>query len=433
VGHAGVPNEAGTCNTAGCHVGTAVNGGGGSVAVTFPNGNTYVPGVKQQLTVTITDSKQKAWGFQLTARNASSSSTVAGTFASADANTLVMCGTTSLDINTEQVLNFPGAQNCPANLPMAYIEHSLTGYNATLNKVAGSGAYNITWTPPSTNVGNIVIYVAGNAANGDLTVNGDHIYTATYTLTPTTAGPNPTISEVDNGFSNVPNSPIEAANWVVIKGTNLSNTNRGWNSTEQNAATFPTSMDGVSVTVNGKPAFLYFISSGQLNLQAPSDAASGPVNVVVNNNGSLSSSATTQLQPYSPALLQWGGGQFPYAEITRYPDNAYVGNPAVITGTVSAKAGDILTLWVTGLGATNPAIAAGQQPSCANGICPSVANNPTVTVGGSPVTVLGAILRYAGLYQVNVQLPASLSSGDTPIKLLDGSYQSPDGVLLHIQ
>ena len=35
-GAAGVPGETGTCNQLGCHVGTAVNGGGGSVTVTFP-------------------------------------------------------------------------------------------------------------------------------------------------------------------------------------------------------------------------------------------------------------------------------------------------------------------------------------------------------------------------------------------------------------
>jgi len=435
VGHAGVPNELGTCATAGCHVGTAVNGGGGSVAIAFSgSGASYSPGVKQTLTVTIADSKQRAWGFQLTARTASSSSTMAGTFASLDANTQVICGNPSLDINTETVLNYPNSQNCSAGQPLTYMEHSDAGYYATLNKVAGSGTYTFTWTPPATNVGNLVIYVAGNAANGDLTDNGDHIYTATYTLTPsagTQSGGNPTITEVDNAFSNVANSPIQAGTWVAIKGTNLSTTNpgRGWNANEN----FPSTMDGTSVTINNKPAFLYYISPTQVNVQAPTDSSTGPVSVVVTNNGAMSAAATATLQPFSPALLQWGGGEFPYAEVTRYPDNAFVGNPSVIQGSVSAKAGDILTLWVTGLGATNPAVPAGQQPACANGVCPSPVSNPTVTVGGNPVTMLGAILRYAGLYQVNIQLPASLPSGDSPIQVNEGSYQSPASVLLNIQ
>src|SRR3954464_9409807 len=61
-GSSGAPGE-NTCNQSSCHVGTAVNGGGGSVKMTFPNGTTYVPGVKQRLTVTISDSAatQRFW------------------------------------------------------------------------------------------------------------------------------------------------------------------------------------------------------------------------------------------------------------------------------------------------------------------------------------------------------------------------------------
>ena len=248
-------------------------------------------------------------------------------------------------------------------------------------------------------------------------------------ITPSGAGP--VINEIDNAFSNLPNSPIQPGTWVAIKGSNLSNTNpgRGWNANES----FPTSMDGTSVTINGKPAFVYYISPTQVNVQAPSDSTSGPVNVVVTNNGANSAPATAQYQASAPALLQWGGGQYAYAEITRNPDNAYIGNPAVVTGTVAAKAGDILTLWVTGLGATNPALPAGQQPQFVNGSFPAVTTAPTVTVGGVNVTVLGSILRFAGLYQVNVQLPASVPSGNVPIKVIQGSFQSPDGVLIGVQ
>src|SRR3954452_147763 len=69
VGKSGVPGES-TCTESMCHVGTALNGGGGSVKVTFPTGLTYTPGAKQHLVVTISDPNQaqKAWGFQLTAR-----------------------------------------------------------------------------------------------------------------------------------------------------------------------------------------------------------------------------------------------------------------------------------------------------------------------------------------------------------------------------
>jgi len=425
-GYVGVPGENGgaTCTASGCHTGTTNNPANqGSVTVNFPGGLNYTPGVKQHLSVTIADPapSQKGWGFELTARSATTPSTMAGTFGATDTYTQLLCSQTNL-----QIFSTPASQVCPVSQTLQYIEHSLAGFNATLGP--GSATYQFDWTPPATSIGNITIYVAGNAGVG-IPVNqlGNHIYAKTYTLTAAAGGGGntPTISEVDNAYSNSAAAGIQSGNWVAIKGTNLSNTNpgRGWNANEN----FPTSMDGTSVTINGKTAFVYYISPTQVNVQAPTDAALGPVNVVVTNNSS-SASATAQYQTNSPALLQWGGGQYPYALITN--GSSYVGNPAVIANTVSAHAGDALTLWATGLGPTTPAFPAGQQPGVP---LPTVSSTPTITVGGASVTVLGAVLRYAGLYQVNIQLPASLPTGDQPIEIIQGSFQSPAGVLIHIQ
>jgi uncharacterized protein (TIGR03437 family) len=164
-----------------------------------------------------------------------------------------------------------------------------------------------------------------------------------------------------------------------------------------------------------------------VNVQAPTDSALGPVSVVVTNNSLSSAAATATYQTNSPALLQWGGGQYPYALLTN--GATYIGKASVVPGTVSAHAGDSLTLWATGLGPTNPPLPAGQQPAT----FPPVTTTPTVTIGGINVTVQGAVLRYAGLYQVNVQLPASLATGDLPLKVIQGSFQSPDGVLINVQ
>ena len=90
-GAAGVPGETGTCNQLGCHVGTGVNAGGGSVSVSFPGGLTYAPGVKQHLVVTIDDARARRWGFELTARLTGNPKTVAGTFSPSDSRTQLMC------------------------------------------------------------------------------------------------------------------------------------------------------------------------------------------------------------------------------------------------------------------------------------------------------------------------------------------------------
>src|ERR1039457_6364879 len=87
-GYSGVPKELGTCTASGCHVGTTNNPANkGSVSVAFPSGQTYVPGVKQHLVVTLAAPPQGGWGFQLPARLGSNPAPLAGSFASTDQNT----------------------------------------------------------------------------------------------------------------------------------------------------------------------------------------------------------------------------------------------------------------------------------------------------------------------------------------------------------
>jgi uncharacterized protein (TIGR03437 family) len=242
-------------------------------------------------------------------------------------------------------------------------------------------------------------------------------------------GTHPVISSVVNGASF--QTGIEAGSWVTIQGTNLANTSPGrtWRTDEIVYGRLPTSLDGVSVTINGETAFVYYISPSQINVQAPNDTSNGTVNVVVTNNGSSSAPATAQLQNFAPAFFQYSGT--PYAIVTRYPDNALVGNPSVIPGTVAAARGDVLILWATGIGATNPTSAAGEVMTGA----PPVAIPVAVTVGGTTVTMLGAALSpgSAGLYQIAIQLPASLATGIAAIRASVAGYTSPAGVNLLVQ
>src|SRR5262249_4518844 len=151
----------------------------------------------------------------------------------------------------------------------------------------------------------------------------------------------------------------EAGSWVTIKGSNLANIDangRIWRADEIVNNKLPTSLDNVSVTINGKDAYVYFISPAQINVQAPSDTATGSVSVVVKNNGAASAAFTAQLNPYSPAFFMYGP---PYAIATRFPDNALIANPSVVPNTIAAKAGDVITLWATGFGSTSPDTPAG--------------------------------------------------------------------------
>jgi uncharacterized protein (TIGR03437 family) len=150
---------------------------------------------------------------------------------------------------------------------------------------------------------------------------------------------------------------------------------------------------------------------------------------VVDNNGNISAPATAQLQAAAPAFFMYPGTN--YAVASRLPDWALVGDPSAIPGTVAAKAGDTVVLWGTGFGATNPAVPAGTAVSGA----PAVVTAPTVTVGGVPVQVIGAVLTAgsAGLYQVTIQLPATVPSGAVAVQASAGGVPAQAGVLLFCQ
>jgi uncharacterized protein (TIGR03437 family) len=165
------------------------------------------------------------------------------------------------------------------------------------------------------------------------------------------------------------------------------------------------------VTIGGKPAVVYFVSPGQVNVLAP-DVAPGDVPVVVTNNGVGSAALKVHAGSVAPAFFQWGASE--YALATRYPDNAFVANPSLGAGYVAAEPGDVLILWGTGFGGASPAV--------------------TVTVAGMTAMVIGAALSpgLLGVYQVAIQLPDSLPSGDTLLKATVAALSTPDNVYLFI-
>jgi len=417
-GVSGVPGET-TC--ASCHSGSS---GSGSVAVTFPGSLTYSPGTSQHLVVTVIDSAQRRWGFQLTARLSSSNATQAGTFTpGSDGFTQLVCA--PANFRTE---NFGSACSNTTTFPLQYIEHTQAG---TRLGQTGSAQFQFDWTPPSSDVGNIVIYVAGNAANGDGTERGDHIYTQKYTLSPAAVTPMPSITA--GGVVNAASfqATIAAGGFVTIQGTNLAGSTRGWVASDIVNGALPTQLDNVSVTIDNKAAYVAYVSPTQINVQAPADAAIGPVPVQVTYNGNTSQPGSTMLQSAAPAFFLWNGK---YAVATR-ADFSLVGPANLFQGvtTVPAKPGDVVILWGTGFGSTIPSVAPGTVPPSDQ--IASVANAVTVTIGGVPATVAGAALApgNAGLYQVAVQVPAGLADGDQAVVASVAGNASPDGVVLTVQ
>jgi uncharacterized protein (TIGR03437 family) len=222
---------------------------------------------------------------------------------------------------------------------------------------------------------------------------------------------------------------IVPGSWLTIKGSNLSPVaSDTWDKAIVNGI-LPTSLDGVKVNVGSQPAFVYFVSPGQINVQAP-DVGTGPVPVTVTTPSGTSVAVTANVVAQAPAFFLWPGSQ---AVATHNADGSLAVKNGTYAGTttVAAKPGEVLVLWGTGFGPTTPPVAAGIQVP---GDTIHNTSPVSIKIGSADALVYGAALAptFAGLYQVAIQVPA-LADGDYPIKATVSGVTSPDGVILTVK
>ena len=281
----------------------------------------------------------------------------------------------------------------------------------------------------TTNARDMVFNVANNSRMLATVTGGDStsgyaariVMGAVFQVSTTASGNRPAIAAggVANAVSGV--AGISAGSWVSIYGSNFNTTNTALSSADLKDNTLPTSLGGVTVRINGKPAFLQFVGPTQINVLAPSDAATGSVSVTVANSAGTSDAATATLFAFLPGLSVLSG----YVRAVRYPDGAVInGTGAAETGyTVSDSVGqgDVIALFGTGFGPT-----ASGTPSAGAVFTGAYAttNAVTVTIGGVSTEVLWAGLVGPGLYQINVRVPASLADGDHAVVASVGGASS---------
>jgi uncharacterized protein (TIGR03437 family) len=199
---------------------------------------------------------------------------------------------------------------------------------------------------------------------------------------------------------------ITAGAWLSIFGDNLAQTTRTWNpSTEIVNGKLPTSLDGVSVTINNKPAAVYYISPGQINVQAAAEDTVGPVQVIVTNANGTSDPVSAQVATFLPGFFL-----FPRNYVAAFhSDGSYIGPPSLFQDlpTTPAKPGEAVILFGTGFGPTNPGVAAGEV---FQGAAP-LSNFVNIRVGALPADEGFSGLSGAGLNQFNVTIP-NVADGD---------------------
>ena len=200
-GVTGAPGEI-TCATSGCHSG-APNTGPGQFKIDAPK--VYQPGATYQITVSHTtgEGTRRRWGFQLTVLTANRAK----------------AGDIQRVNNLVQILNDDGP-----GFNRQYIEHTING---TFAGTSGGGSWTFNWVAPSTDVGRVTFYAAGNEANNDGTNSGDEIYTATVISDPGGPAVQPEITSVSAGKKHlfVMGSHFDNGAVILLNGKPVNTTN----------------------------------------------------------------------------------------------------------------------------------------------------------------------------------------------------------------
>lgn len=230
--------------------------------------------------------------------------------------------------------------------------------------------------------------------------------------------------------SNYAPGPFAPNSALSLFGTNLAYSTQGLTSSLIVAGNLPNQMAGVGVYVNGSLAPLLYVSPSQINFLVPMTDAAGLTLINVVRQGVTGPIVTLNLAASAPQLFTYDTGYPGYAIAEDWNSRG-----AVITPDAPAQGGDIVILFGTGLGAVTPVTASGELAEYASSIV-----NPgglTVTLNGTPlpasaILYAGLSPGSAGLYQINVVLPAN--PGTNPqVQVSLGGQMSAAGCILAVQ
>ncbi len=236
---------------------------------------------------------------------------------------------------------------------------------------------------------------------------------------------------VINAASFVPGQAVAPGMEVAIYGAGLAT-----NTVPASSVPLSMSLGTTSVTFNGVPAALYFVSDSQINAQMPwnvlqASQIPGSVNVVVTKGGVVSAPVAVSVAAAAPGIYSIPPGAGYGVAINA--DGTLAAPPNAIPGltTHPAKAGDILIVLATGLGAVNVPLANGAGPA----VTTSSIVTPGALIGGQTAQVAFAGLApgFPGINQLNIVVPAGVSGNSVPIQLVEGGVTTTVQVVIAVQ
>jgi uncharacterized protein (TIGR03437 family) len=283
---------------------------------------------------------------------------------------------------------------------------------------------------------------ASGSLDATLTLNSDgseFTLTGSGTITQPPPG-TPIITSVKTAFG----SPYIAQNtWLEIKGTNLApaDTPAGgvyWSDAPEFASgRMPTQIGGVSVTVNGKPAYVWwfcskattsFCASDQINVLSPLDSTVGQVQVVVTNQAVSSGPLSVNMLSVAPSFLLWDPKGYSLAQHTDFSDLGPVGLFPAGPLTTPARPQEVVIVYAIGFGLPTASLVDGS--STQSGSLPVL---PICQMAGAPAPVTAALLVGPGLYGLGVTVPGGATNGDNVVSCSYQNATTPAGNLITVQ
>lgn len=213
---------------------------------------------------------------------------------------------------------------------------------------------------------------------------------------------------------------------VAVYGEQLSDGQYGATGTPLETTLGPT-----RVLVNGQAAPLYYASAGQVNVQIPFDTAAGDAAIRVERGGELGNSVGLRVAARAPHILTFLG--VTYGVIQNYSQgNQFPMEPVAGVPTCRAHIGDVLVIWMTGMGQGSPAVTTGAaaplDPLSWITVPVKVRFGARWAGVGTEVDPLAAVMTptLVGLYQVNVVVPSETPKGErVPLQLeVDGALSN---------
>ena len=219
--------------------------------------------------------------------------------------------------------------------------------------------------------------------------------------------------------------PFAPNSVLAIFGTNLSWYTHALAPGDIAADTLPIELDGVGVYVDDWPAPLLYVSGPQINFIVPGNEISGDITVRVTREGVSGPSVTVTLADAAPALFDDGNG---YA-IATHADGTLLNDAS------PGQPGEIVVIYATGLGPTEPNPTPGAIPQTAASL--QWLDSLTVSLDGTVlppfrIKYAGVTPLSAGLYQINLEIPQD-AGPDPVIQVTVGTQSDADGLKLAVE